>query len=109
MQCEEKSLLSGNRWYVYLLACADGTYYAGVTVDLERRLRQHNGELVGGARYTLPRRPVHIVWSQAADSRSVAQGIEVALKQLSKLQKEQLVQANHIFVPTASGWQLAER
>ncbi|MGB0189286.1 MAG: GIY-YIG nuclease family protein, partial [Aequoribacter sp.] len=51
-------------WIVYILNCADGTLYTGVTTDVERRLRQHNGEIVGGARYTRVRRPVAIVWQQ---------------------------------------------
>jgi len=41
------------QWYCYLLATTDNKYtYIGVTVDLNRRLRQHNGELVGGAKAT---------------------------------------------------------
>ncbi|MBF0515457.1 MAG: GIY-YIG nuclease family protein, partial [Desulfovibrionaceae bacterium] len=39
-------------WQVYLLECADGTLYCGVTTDLVRRLAEHNGEAAGGARYT---------------------------------------------------------
>jgi putative endonuclease len=109
VECQEKSLLLSNRWYVYLLACSDGSHYTGVTVDLERRLRQHNGELAGGARYTRPRRPVHLVWSQDAESRSVAQRIEAALKQLSKAQKVRLVSANKAFVLADNLWKILER
>lgn len=39
-------------WYVYLLKSTNGTTYVGATVDPDRRLRQHNGELKGGARAT---------------------------------------------------------
>lgn len=47
--------------WVYILRCADGTYYVGSTVDLERRLSQHSsGE---GAAFTRRRRPVELVWS----------------------------------------------
>ena len=47
--------------WTYILECADGTFYVGSTIDLERRLWQHNaGE---GAAYTRRRLPVRLVWS----------------------------------------------
>ncbi|CAM3276132.1 GIY-YIG nuclease family protein [Nocardioides dubius] len=46
--------------YCYILECSDGSYYVGSTVDLERRLSQH--ELGIGAAYTRSRRPVRLVW-----------------------------------------------
>ncbi len=76
---------------VYLLRCADRTLYAGVTADLDRRLRQHNGELAGGARYTHGRRPVKLVWCEPAPDRATAQRREAALKRLSRTAKEALV------------------
>ncbi|MBM4429800.1 MAG: GIY-YIG nuclease family protein [Chloroflexi bacterium] len=48
-------------WYVYLLRCADGTLYTGITLDPQRRLRQHNAGR--GARYTRTRLPVQLVGS----------------------------------------------
>ncbi len=51
-------------WWVYILRCSDDTLYTGVAVDRDRRIRQHNGELVGGARYTRSRRPVELIWSE---------------------------------------------
>ena len=42
-------------YWVYLLRCGDGSLYAGITTDPARRLRQHRGELSGGAKYTAPR------------------------------------------------------
>ena len=77
-------------WHVYLLGCADGTLYAGVTTDLMRRIRQHNGELSGGAKYTACRRPVTLCWSEPAASRSEAQQREAAIKSLNRAQKEAL-------------------
>lgn len=79
-------------WHVYLLRCADNTLYCGITNDLPRRLRQHNGELVGGAKYTKVRRPCELVYSEQADSRSSASQREYAIKQLSKIEKERLTQ-----------------
>ena len=68
------------QWCVYLLACADGTFYCGVTTDTERRLAQHNGLLPGGARYTRTRRPVRLLASMACESRSAAQSMEWRVK-----------------------------
>lgn len=77
-------------WYVYLLRCADGSLYAGITTDPPRRLREHNGGRAG-ARYTRARRPVEMVWQQAVASRAEAARCEYSLRQLSRQQKEELV------------------
>jgi putative endonuclease len=87
----EKLSDTGNPWYVYLLRCADGSLYAGVSNNLQRRLRQHNGDLAGGARYTRGRRPVTLVWSEPAADRVAAQRREQAVKRLTRRQKERLI------------------
>lgn len=79
-----------SRWSVYLLCCADGSFYTGVATDLERRLRQHNGELVGGARYTRGRRPVELVWSESCADRAAAQAREAEIRKLSRREKQKL-------------------
>lgn len=78
-------------WSVYMLQCADGSLYTGVARDLEKRLRQHNGELAGGPRYTSGRRPVQLLWSAPAADRSTAQQREAAIKKLSREHKWRLV------------------
>ena len=80
------------RWFVYLVQCADGTYYTGVTTDLARRLRQHNGEIVGGAGYTRGRRPVDLVWSEACVDRSDAQRREYVIRSSPRAEKLRLVE-----------------
>lgn len=74
-------------WHVYLLRCADGAYYCGITVDIARRLRQHNGELAGGARFTSGRRPVTLLAQSGALSRSEALGLEARIKKLPAAKK----------------------
>ena len=81
-------------WFVYLVRCADGSYYTGVTTNLARRLRQHNGEIVGGAGYTRGRRPVCIVWSEACVDRSHAQPREYVVRRSPRSTKLSL-EANH--------------
>lgn len=77
-------------WVVYLLRCSDGSLYTGVTCDLLRRLRQHNGELAGGAAYTRGRRPVALLWQEAAADRAAAQRREAAIRRLSRAAKLRL-------------------
>lgn len=81
-------------WFVYILRCADRSLYTGVTRDLNKRLRQHNGELVGGANYTRARRPVEVIWSEPCEDRSEAQQREARIKQLTRKQKLSLIAAS---------------
>jgi len=78
-------------WSVYLLRCADNTLYCGITTNLNKRVRQHNGELVGGAKYTKVRQPCELVYSETSENRSTASKREYEIKSLSKLQKEKLI------------------
>ena len=79
-------------WHVYILECADGTLYTGITTDLERRLSEHNeGRL--GARYTRARRPVRLVYSVSYANRSEASIAEAQIKKLSRRKKQALIAA----------------
>lgn len=77
-------------WKVYLLRCDDRSLYCGVTNQLVRRLRQHNGAIKGGAKYTQSRRPCTLVYVEFAETKSLAMQREYAIKQLTKTQKERL-------------------
>ena len=77
-------------YFVYLLECADGTFYCGSTTDLERRLDEHNTSLKG-ASYTRGRRPVTLRYSEICASRSDAQKREAQLKKLTRKEKEKLL------------------
>jgi putative endonuclease len=72
------------KWVVYLLRCADGTLYCGVTNDLEKRVRAHSR---GGVKYTRGRLPVEVALTEPARDRSDAQRKEAALKRLPRAQK----------------------
>lgn len=78
-------------WCVYLLHCADGSLYTGITRDVVRRLRQHNGEIAGGSRYTRTRRPVSLAWSTRVICRSEAQRLEASIKSLARERKWDLI------------------
>ena len=77
--------------YVYILECADNTYYIGKTVDLVKRLKAHNGVLTGGAKYTVGRRPVFLVYYEQLGTVSEALKREYFLKQLTKSEKRKLI------------------
>ena len=71
-------------WFVYLLRCADGTLYAGVSTDVARRVGEHNAGAPLGARYTRARRPVVLVYAETVASRSEAQRRERAIKAMTR-------------------------
>lgn len=77
-------------WHVYLLQCADGTLYCGITCDLERRLAQHNGALPGGARYTRGRRPVRLTGSLPCPDKGTALRLERVVKARPRAEKWRL-------------------
>ena len=73
-------------WYVYIVKCSDNSLYTGITVDLERRVVEHNTSKKG-AKYTKSRRPVHLVYSETHQDRSSASKRESAIKKLSRSEK----------------------
>ena len=75
--------------YVYILRCADGTFYTGYTTDPERRTRVHNSGK--GAKYTRARLPVELIYTEEFDDKSEAQRREYAIKKMSRAEKEKLV------------------
>ena len=77
-------------WFVYIVRCNDDTLYTGMTNDIVRRIDQHNAGTA--SRYTRVRRPVELVYQQQVESRSAALKREYAIKQLTRKQKEQLIQ-----------------
>lgn len=76
-------------WTVYILRCADGTLYTGVTTDLKRRLAQHNAGTASAC--TRVRRPVALAWKRARFTRSSALVREAAIKRLSRRKKLELL------------------
>ena len=79
------------QWWVYILRCADNTLYTGVSNDLSGRVKSHNAGR--GARYTRSRRPVELVYQEAAADRGVAQQREYAIRKLNAQQKRALIAA----------------
>ena len=83
-------------WYVYILRCGDGSYYTGITNDLENRLRAHaNGN---GAKYTRGRAPFTLVYREQCRGRGAASKREAEIKKLSRTEKSALAKS-----PATSG------
>ena len=78
-------------WIIYLLECGDKTLYCGITNNIENRLKQHAGELPGGAKYTRARRPLKVVYQEEVNSRSEALKRELIIKKMSRRTKLNLV------------------
>ena len=76
-------------WFVYIVRCLDRTLYTGITTNLDRRLAEHNAGR--GAKYPRPRRPVVLVYSEPAISRSAAASREYQIKRLSPTGKMNLI------------------
>jgi putative endonuclease len=75
--------------YFYVLKCCDGSYYAGYTNDLDRRVAVHNEGK--GARYTRGRLPVQLLYHETFLSKSEALRAEYRFKQLTRKQKEKYI------------------
>jgi len=72
-------------WFLYLLECRNGSYYAGITIDLQARYQAH---LRGtGAKYTRANPPLRLLASRAYPDRAAASRAEYALKQLPRSRK----------------------
>jgi putative endonuclease len=73
-------------FWVYILRCADGSYYTGHTDNLERRIGQYKAGECGG--YTATRLPVELAWSQECSTREEALSAEMQIKGWSRKKKE---------------------
>lgn len=78
-------------WTVYILRCADGSLYTGVTRDVFRRVEEHNASGRLAARYTRARRPVVLVYRETVRTRSAACRREYRIKQMTRSDKLALV------------------
>jgi len=74
-------------WLMYVVECADGSYYTGITTDMTRRLNEHN-RTKRGAKYTRSRRPVRLIYFESHENRSEASRAEAAFKKLTRKKKE---------------------
>ena len=79
-------------WHVYIVRCSDTTLYTGITNNIEKRIEAHNSAK-DGARYTRSRRPVRLVYSQEAGSKSAAAKLEYKIKKMTRVKKMEMVES----------------
>ena len=79
-------------YYVYIVKCSDGSYYTGVTSNLERRLNEHNSGSIKG--YTSERLPVKLVYSNRFTDINDAIRAEKRIKGWSRAKKEALIKGD---------------
>ncbi len=77
-------------WYLYILRCGDGTFYTGITTNVDKRLAVHRAGK--GAKYTRGRAPLELVYSETCEDHSHALKREWEVKALSREQKQLLIQ-----------------
>ena len=76
-------------WHIYIVECSDNSYYTGIALDLEKRIKRHNNGQ--GAKYTRSHRPVKLIYTEKFDTRLAASRREIEIKKLSRLAKDTLV------------------
>jgi len=78
-----------NSHFFYVVECADKSYYAGYTNNVDKRVAAHNAGK--GAKYTKARRPVKCIYVEAFDTKQEAMRAEYAFKQLTRMQKSKYI------------------
>ena len=84
--------------WTYIVQCVDGSYYVGSTVDLERRIWEHNHDPAGAA-YTRRRRPVRLVWAADFASITDAFAFEKRVQGWSRTKREALIRGDYDSLP----------
>jgi putative endonuclease len=86
---EKSKLVDERSWWIYIVECLDGTYYTGISPDINNRIEKHN--LGTGAKYTKFRRPVTLLYYEKHKNRSGATKREIQIKKLTRDQKKELI------------------
>ena len=81
---------AGRPYSLYILRCADGSYYTGIACDVDARLAEHASG-PRGAKYLRGRAPFELVFTNVAGDRGAAQALEYRVKKLSRREKQALI------------------
>lgn len=89
----DKKMEKEKGWYLYIIQCKDNSLYTGISVDVEKRFREHVEQTPKSAKYLRGRQPLTLVFATLVGEKSHALKMESAVKKLSKKQKLQLIQS----------------
>jgi len=78
-----------DKWFLYVLECNDGSFYTGITNNMDRRLQAHQDGKA--SKFTRTRRPVKLLYQEPCAGRTAALVRECAVKSLPRKKKEELV------------------
>lgn len=78
-------------WFLYLIRCRNGSLYAGISTDVERRFAEHQAGGPKGARYLRGKGPLHLEFQVLVGNRSAATKLEIWVKSLPRTVKEDVV------------------
>ncbi|MCU8001250.1 GIY-YIG nuclease family protein [Shewanella sp. SM101] len=84
---------SASLWYLYLVRCANGHLYTGVTTDVTRRFSEHQSGGIKSAKYLRGKGPLTLMYQEKVGTRSDALKREIAVKKLSRAQKLALIES----------------
>jgi putative endonuclease len=76
-------------WYFYIVRCCNNSLYSGITNNIDQRVKAHNKGI--GAKYTLSRRPVKLVYNEKHNNQSEARKREAQIKGWTRTEKEELI------------------
>ena len=80
-----------DEWFLYIIECKDGTFYTGITLDVQRRFEEHSAEGPKSAKYVKGKGPLKLIFSTPVGQKGRAYQMEKKVKRLSKKRKIDLV------------------
>ncbi len=80
-------------WYLYLIRCANGHLYTGITTDVARRFNEHQSSSPKAAKYLRGKGPLTLMYQEQVGTHSDALKREIAVKKLSRAQKLALIES----------------
>jgi putative endonuclease len=80
------------KWSIYMIKTRMNTLYTGISLDVERRFKEHSGDNKKGARYLKGKGPLELMWQECVGSKSDALSLEYRIKKLNRRQNQSLIE-----------------